>query len=89
MTKLHLISTKVIPIYTFVNAFANFNPRIHILSFLDSAQAGVLKTAQNLFLKCLGNKSVHQITWNLITDHFKFGILTAFLSIALPTLILE
>ena len=56
MTKLHSISTKVIPIHTFVNVFANFNPRIHILSFLDSAQAGVLKTAQNLFLKCLGSR---------------------------------
>ena len=56
MTKLHSISTKVIPIHTFVNAFANFNPRMHILSFLNCAQAGVLKTVQNLFLGCLGSR---------------------------------
>ena len=56
MTKLHSISTKVIPIHTFVNAFANFNPKIHILSFLDCAQAGVLKTVKNLFLRCLGSR---------------------------------
>ena len=44
MNELHSISTKVIPIHTFGNAFANFNPRMHILSFLNCAQAGVLKT---------------------------------------------
>ena len=56
MTKLHSISTKVIPSHTFINAITNFNPRIHILSFLDCAQAGVLKTVQNLFLKCVGSR---------------------------------
>ena len=56
MTKLHTISAKVIPIHTFVNALTNFNPRIHILSFLNCAQAGVLKTVQNLFLGCLGSR---------------------------------
>ena len=29
MTRLHSISTKVIPIHIFVNGFANFNPRIN------------------------------------------------------------
>ena len=56
MTKLHLISTKVIPIHTFFNGFTNFNPRIYILSFLNCAQAGVLKTVQNLFLGCNGSQ---------------------------------
>ena len=56
MTKLHSISTKGIQRHTFVNAFANFNPRIHILSVLDCAQAGVLKNVQNLFLMCLGSR---------------------------------
>ena len=56
MTKLHTISAKVIPIHTFVNAFTNFNPRIHILSFFDCGQTGVLKTVQNLFLGGLGSR---------------------------------
>ena len=46
MTKLHSISTKVIPIHAFVIAFAKSNPRIHILKFFNCAQAGVLKTVQ-------------------------------------------
>ena len=56
MTKLHSVSTKVLPIYTFINAFTNFNHRMHILSFLDCAQAGVLKTVQNLFLRCVESR---------------------------------
>ena len=56
ITKLHSISTKGIQRRTFFNAFANFNPRIHILSVLDCAQAGVLKNVQNLFLRCLGSR---------------------------------
>ena len=56
MNELHSISTKVIPSHTFVNGFANFNSMIHILSFFGCAQAGVLKTVQNLFLKCLGSR---------------------------------
>ena len=56
MTKLHSISTEVIPSHTFVNAFASFNSTIHILLFLDCAQAGVLKTVNNHFLRCLGGR---------------------------------
>ena len=56
MTKSHSISTKMIPIHTFVNAFPNYNPRIHILSFSNCASTGVLKTVQNLFLGCLGSR---------------------------------
>ena len=63
MAKLHSISTKVIPRHIFVNEFANFNPIIHILLFLDSAQ--------NQFLMSLGNQeivkktSAHQISGNV------------------------
>ena len=95
MTRFHSISTKGIPIHTFVDEFANFNPRIHILSFLDCAQAGVLITVQSPFLRCLGshenvnNKSVHQIIWNLKTHHFKYGVLTTFWSLIFLILILE
>ena len=53
--KLHSISTKMIPIHTFVNAFLNFNPRIHVFSFLNCEQAGVLKTVQHL-LGCFGSR---------------------------------
>ena len=56
MTKLHTILAKVVPIHTFVNPFNNFDPRIHIFSFLNCAQAGVLKTVQNLFLGYLGSR---------------------------------
>ena len=56
MTRFHSISTKGIPIHTFVDEFANFNPRIHILSFLDCAQDGVSKTVLNPFLMCLGSR---------------------------------
>ena len=56
MTKLHTISTKGIQRHTFVNAFANFNPRVPFLSVLDCAQAGVLKNVQNLFLRYLGSR---------------------------------
>ena len=49
MIKLHSMSTKGIQRHTFVNAFANFNPRIHILSVLDCAQAGVFKNVKIFF----------------------------------------
>ena len=66
MTKLHTISTKGIQRHTFVNAFANFNPRIYILSFFNWAQTGVFKTVRTQFLGHLGsrelkNQIVHQI----------------------------
>ena len=38
--------------YIFVDNFSNFNPRIGILLFLDSAKAGRLKNVQNQFLRC-------------------------------------
>ena len=43
-TKLHSISTKVIPSRTFGKALAYSNPRIQILLFLDYEQAWQLKT---------------------------------------------
>ena len=39
----------MIPIHTFVNAFPYFNPRIHILTFLNWSHAWMLETVQNLF----------------------------------------
>ena len=95
MTKSHSISTKMIPIHTFVNAFPNFNPRMHILSFLNCASTGGVKNCTKpIFrvswkLRKCKNISVHQIIWYLKTHHFKYGILTTFLSIAFPILILE
>ena len=62
--------------------------------FLNFAWSGVLKIVQNYFSRCLGsrelaNKIVHQIDWNLIIPHFKYGVLTTFLSITFQILILE
>ena len=37
----------------------------------------------------LKNKSVHQIDWNLIIPHLKYGVLTTFLSVTFQILILE
>ena len=71
---IHSISTKAIPSHTFVNAFANFNPRIHILSFLDCAQAGVLKTVQNLFLRCVGSRE--NVKTKVCIKLFETSILT-------------
>ena len=53
----------MIPSYPFGNAFANFNPRIKILLFMDSLQAGLLKTVKPTFLGVLEakKKSEHQI----------------------------
>ena len=42
----------------FVINFSNFNPAIRILSFLDSAKAGMLKNVQNYFLRCLRSREM-------------------------------
>ena len=56
MPNLHsTISTKVITSHTFVDVFANFDPRIMIISFWDSAQSVMLKTVQNHFSRYLGS----------------------------------
>ena len=55
----------MIPSCPFGNAFANFNPRIQISSFMDSLQAGLLKTVKPTFLGVLeakkNEKREHQI----------------------------
>ena len=67
---------------------------IHILSFLEFAQAGVLKTVHKLFFKGVlkprkcKNKSGYQIIGNLKPHHFHYGILTTFFSMTFPILIL-
>ena len=39
----------------FVHESANFNPRIKVLLFLDSAQGGLLKNVQNHIFRHLGS----------------------------------
>ena len=39
----------------FVNSYSNFDPRIKIWSFLDSARTGLLKNVQNQFSRCFGS----------------------------------
>ena len=42
----------------FVHESANFNPRIKVLLFLDSAQVGLLKNVQNHFSRRLGSREI-------------------------------
>ena len=42
----------------FVYESANFNPRIKVLQFLDSAQQGLLKNVQNDFSRRLGSREI-------------------------------
>ena len=42
----------------FVYESANFNPRIKVLLFLDSAQVGLLKNVQNHFSRRLGSRKI-------------------------------
>ena len=42
----------------FVYESANFNPRIKVLLFLDSAQQGLLKNVQNHFSRRLGSQEI-------------------------------
>ena len=42
----------------FVYESANFNPRIKVLLFLDSAQGGLLKNIQNHFSRHLGSQEI-------------------------------
>ena len=42
----------------FVYKSANFNPRITVLLFLDSAQVGLLKNVQNHFSRRLGSQEI-------------------------------
>ena len=42
----------------FVYESANFNPRIKVLLFLDSAQVGLLKNVQNHFSRRLGSREI-------------------------------
>ena len=42
----------------FVYESANFNPRIKLPLFLDSAQVGLLKNVQNHFSRHLGSREI-------------------------------
>ena len=42
----------------FVYESANFNPRIKVLLFLDSAQQGLLKNVQNRVSRRLGSREI-------------------------------
>ena len=42
----------------FVYESANFNPRIKVLLFLDSAQVGLLKNVQNHFSRRLSSQEI-------------------------------
>ena len=42
----------------FVHESANFNPRIKVVQFLDSAQIGLLKNIQNQFSRRLGSRKI-------------------------------
>ena len=46
----------MVPSDYFVCKSANFNPRIKVLLFLDSAQQGLLKNVQNHFSRRLGSR---------------------------------
>ena len=45
----------------FVYESANFNPRIKVLLFLDSAQVGLLKDVQNPFPRRRGSQEIAKI----------------------------
>ena len=58
----------------FVYESANFNPRIKVLLFLDSAQRGLLENVQNHFSRHLRSwefaKTIEHIkNWNLLILH--------------------
>ena len=42
----------------FVYEYANFNPRIKVLLFLDSAQQGLLENVQHHFPRRLGSREI-------------------------------
>ena len=42
----------------FVYESANFNPRIKVPLFMDSAQVGLLKNVQNHFSRRLGSREI-------------------------------
>ena len=42
----------------FVSEFADSNPRIKVLLFLDSAQVGLLKNVLNHFSRRLGSRKI-------------------------------
>ena len=46
--------------FYFVYESANFNPRIKVLLFLDSAQQGLFKNVQNNFSRRLGSREIAQ-----------------------------
>ena len=44
--------------FYFVYESANFNPRIKVRLFLDSAQVGLLKNVQNHFSRRFGSREI-------------------------------
>ena len=48
----------MVPSDYFVYESANFNPRIKVLLFLDSAQVELLKNVQNHFSRCIGSREI-------------------------------
>ena len=48
----------MVPSYYFVYESANFNPRIKVPLFLDSAQVELLKNVQNHFSRRLGSQEI-------------------------------
>ena len=48
----------MVPSDYFVFESANFNPRIKVTLFLDSAQVGLLKNVQNHFSRCIGSREI-------------------------------
>ena len=48
----------MVPSNCFIYQYANFNPRIKVLLFLDSAQGGLLKNVQNHFSRHLGSQEM-------------------------------
>ena len=49
------------PSYYCVYESANFNPRIKVLLFLDSAQVGLIKDVQNPFPRRRGSQEIAKI----------------------------
>ena len=81
---LHSILTILIPSHTFLNAFANFDPKITLSLFLDSAQSGILKTIQNNISWCLVSQKLKKKEAGIIFDkthHFNYNVFTTVLSI--------
>ena len=48
----------MVPSDFFVYESANFNPRLKVLLFLDSAQVGLLKNVQNHCSRRLGSQEI-------------------------------